>query len=302
MKLTHIVMMTVVAFALLFTGCDSTGAGGGGGGSSQDDGTVTMSLSNAGAAPADSQFVVFVYASGADENDQNNLVAVAFEDISGPGVDNVVLEEPNGWLPSGDTWVASGGVDYDAYIYTTADAALNYDTTSKLTSEYPVTFAVDGDVTQDYDYDTDLEDAPTLTIEVTDANMTPGAGETPEFTGAVVNSSFEPLAAHWDNIGSAPGYESSVLPQLTLDGGQTYEGGTWLYESGETYSVVFMVGPDSIEDGPETEGSYTLVTEVTLTSGHETVTSAFSEPSTQSNFDVNNFDLDTWYGPYTADP
>ena len=38
MKLSHIVIMTVVAFALVFTGCDSAGAGGGGssGGSGSD--------------------------------------------------------------------------------------------------------------------------------------------------------------------------------------------------------------------------------------------------------------------------
>lgn len=40
MKLSHIVIMTVVVLALLFTGCDSTGAGGGGGGG-DDAGAAT---------------------------------------------------------------------------------------------------------------------------------------------------------------------------------------------------------------------------------------------------------------------
>jgi predicted small secreted protein len=37
MKLSHIVIMTVVAFALVFAGCDSTGAGGGGGGDNNNE-------------------------------------------------------------------------------------------------------------------------------------------------------------------------------------------------------------------------------------------------------------------------
>jgi predicted small secreted protein len=305
MKLLHIVVMFVVVLALLFVGCDTTGAGGGdddGSGDDQDDGTVTLSLSNAGGTPADSWFVVFVFEGGADPNTVDGLVAVNYKEISGGTVSDLVLEEPvNEYEPSGNDWIATGGKAYDLYAYTTADADLNYGTTSKVTSEYPETFTVDGDFTHTYDYAADLVDAPTLTIEVTGADMSGESGpdDSPEFTGAIVSSNIEPLAAYWDDIGPAPDYESSVLPQVTLDGGQTYEGGTWLYESGETYLVAFIVGPDSIDHGPETEGSYTLVAEVTLNSGHETVTEVFSEPSTQSNFDANDFELDTWYGPYT---
>lgn len=86
---------------------------------------------------------------------------------------------------------------------------------------------------------------------------------------------------------------------------------TWLYETGTDYEVVFILSPNSIDDGPLTEGSYTLWTEMTFDQfdGHSTVTKDFGTlPVINENiiidFDNMTFapsDQNTWYGPYTPE-
>lgn len=302
-----IVVAIAVFSVVVFTGCDSpldpdTGTGDGTTHSAEDDGTVTFSLNNAGDAPVGSSFAVFVFESGSDPNTVDGLVAVNYSEITDDSVSDLVLKEPeNDWEPSGDDWIATGGRAYDLYAYTTDDVDLDYNTTSKVTLEYPDTFSVDGDFTQEFDYEADLVDAPTLTVEVTGANAPEvtnnDVGETTYFVALVM------LDGEWISLIDVEFTDDSFSTLM-----ENGIGSTWLYETGTEYEVVFILSPNSINEGPFTEGSYTLWTEMTFdqSDGHSTVTKDFGTlPSSSENIiiDEENMtfapsDQNTWYGPF----
>lgn len=157
MKLSYIVVLTVVVFALLFVGCDSTGAGGGGGGDGANDGTVTVSLSGATDLDGDS-FAVYLYAH--DEHSihaADRLLAVNHTTVGADGTASFTLKVDDGaFEPSLTDWVGSGGSQYDLYIYTDSqdDGQGGADDSEPITSErayrttsYPQTVTIDGDQT-----------------------------------------------------------------------------------------------------------------------------------------------------------
>ena len=112
MKLSHIVILTVVAFALVFTGCDSTGAGGGGGGGNdKEDGTVTVTLSEATDLDGD-LFAAFLYAHNEHSlHTADQLLAVNKGTIDGTtgNVDLVLKEDDGNFEPTVTNFVGTAG-------------------------------------------------------------------------------------------------------------------------------------------------------------------------------------------------
>ena len=128
MKLSHIVILTVVVFALLFAGCDSTGTGGGGGGDDNDDdqavaedGALTagvsgvpMDLESTTEGDEDLLFAAFVFnAEGnALENWEENWVALVAEEIVDGSASGTAFQTGDDTLPE---WVGTAGESYDVY-------------------------------------------------------------------------------------------------------------------------------------------------------------------------------------------
>jgi len=115
-----------VAFALLFAGCDSTGAGGGGGGGGgYDDGTLKASISGVPMDDLESTtegdedllFAAFVFNSGGDPLDAadsaENWVAMVAEEIVGGSASGTAFEIVDG--VRGDEWVGTAGENYEVY-------------------------------------------------------------------------------------------------------------------------------------------------------------------------------------------
>jgi hypothetical protein len=171
MKLSHIVILTLVAFALVFTGCDSAGAGGGGGGGSddgtldsgtvtatvEDDDTVTVSLSGA-TDLEDDLFAVYLYSH--DEHSihtADRVLAVNYTNVGADGTASFTLKVDNGsFEPSSTDWVGTSGTTYDMYIYTDSqdDGAEGTDDYEPATSErafraesYPMTVTINDGAT-----------------------------------------------------------------------------------------------------------------------------------------------------------
>lgn len=124
MKLSHTLIMTVVVFALLFVGCDSTGAGGGGGGggdSGQDAGTLTAGISG---VPDDLEsttegdndllFAAFVFNAGGDplDDSDDNWVALVAEEIVDGSASGTAFQTGDDTLPE---WVGTAGESHDVY-------------------------------------------------------------------------------------------------------------------------------------------------------------------------------------------
>ena len=144
MKLSHIVIMTVVAFALVFTGCDSAGAGGGGGSSSidQNDGTVTVTLSGA-AEHNDNWFYYAIYLSGAVPGPDDPL-AYAEKEIASGVADGTELRARS---ETTNPWYAVGGTSYDLYAIIDMDGSGHSDGITFGDLLYQQTFTQDGDRT-----------------------------------------------------------------------------------------------------------------------------------------------------------
>lgn len=284
-RMVGFALVAIVAAVFLVMGCDSAGAGGGGddsGGGGDDsggddtgqqNGTLTVSLSNADSAPEGSTFAVFVYESGADAYDQANLAAVASDVITEGTVVDLVLKEPNGWLPSGETWTASGGVSYDAYIYTTTDDEdLDYDTTSKVTDPHPKAISVDGDHSLSFDYESDLVDVTLLTVKATDI---PTRGTDP----------FQDFCVRVFEEGVEPGPDNAVAGNNVAIDGDTAEvimlsgpdGGVWFATPNENYQVLFILFGENSDYGLGSPGNRHLFSVYTHGSGYTQIERAFDE-------------------------
>ncbi|TVQ26522.1 MAG: hypothetical protein EA383_05290 [Spirochaetaceae bacterium] len=261
MKFSRAMILTAMLSALLVIGCDIAELGVGDA-DSQDgaitqDGTVTVSLSNATSAPDDSRLAVFAYERGADPDDQANLKAVAHEVITDGMVNNLVLKEPDGREPSDDDWVASGGVSYDMYIYTTTDDeyhdyVLDSESPSKITDPHPVAISIDGDHSLSFDYENDLI-APTLTVKVTGI---PERDEDP-FKYLYIFLYEEGVEPDEDNaiagndIDDPDEFVGEAEAIMVTDAEKTE---SWLGRPGETYQVIILLLAAETH-GPTADGS-----------------------------------------------
>jgi len=118
MKLSHILIMTVVGFALVFAGCDSTGAGGGGG--SGSDGSLTaavsgvpMDLESTTEGDDDLLFAAFVFDAEGDPLNSTGWVAMVAEEIVGGNASGTAFQIVDG--ARGDEWAGTGGENYEVY-------------------------------------------------------------------------------------------------------------------------------------------------------------------------------------------
>ncbi|MBN2322250.1 MAG: hypothetical protein JXQ30_00830 [Spirochaetes bacterium] len=147
MKLMSPAVLVILSVGLGVTACNTGGEIG------AVDGTVTVTLSNAGAVDDDT-LSVYVYAEGeTDVNNPAKLLATNFAVIT-DGTASVVLREDDGdWMPTVTNWTGTGGTTYDIYIYTDSDGDGELETgTVYITDPFPGTVTIDGDQTVATDF------------------------------------------------------------------------------------------------------------------------------------------------------
>ena len=190
MKLFRLIRpICVVLAAVALTGCFGAGVvpedddeTDGTGETTASNGTVTLSLSNAGPAGGETLYA-YAYEAGEWIVDMPEYVVGAGSATIADGTAEFVLTDSidaNTWEPTGDDWTATGGANYDLYIYTYAPAepgAPDPPPMSLVLDPWPKTVAVDGDTTVavDYiDFDSYTPTSGTLTVSVSGAQEQAG--------------------------------------------------------------------------------------------------------------------------------
>ncbi len=294
-------VVLVAAVGLVVTGCENLLDGENDTTLPAEDGTVTVRVTNVGDAPAGSGVAVYVYEAGAHSLDTDSILAMGWEKIGTESSVEVLLETLDDWAPSGDAWTASGGEEYDAYIYTTHDDD-NYDFTpdSRITSPFPELLAVDGDTTVNLDYVSEMVDATFLTVEIhddhNDIDLTHFAAMV--FESGEELSAESRIAAGWDAF-----EDDSILVQIEYFVPDELVG-VWVGNPGKTYPALLTVSPEgSIKGGPAAPGSYTRYTEVEFdaSGGHVTVFMEFKADNIEDEFimdiEFDQWNPEVWYGP-----
>lgn len=246
---------------IALTGCFGAGLvpdeddGGSAGGEepSVPDGTVTVSLSGAAEANGD-YLLAYAYEAGEWITDmQEYVVGAGMADIVDGSASFVLSDSINvSWEPTGDEWNATGGENYDLYIYTyPADGSAEMG--SRL-DPWTTTVAVDGDTTVAVDYADFVPYTPTggtLTVSIS------GAQEQEEhllFFG-VFQSPSDPSVDDALAFGEAvipTGGSVSIVAQeelLAAQGTQNWPGAA----EGE-YDVYLLIDTDDSGTGGPTDG------------------------------------------------
>ena len=163
MKLFRLIRpICVVLAAVALTGCF---------------GAVTISLSNAGPADGETLYA-YAYEAGEWIVDMPEYVVGAGSATIADGTAEFVLTDSidaETWEPTGNDWTATGGENYDLYIYTyPADGGAP---ASAMLDPWKKTVAVDGDTTVAVDYADFIEYTPTggtLTVSISGAQEQAG--------------------------------------------------------------------------------------------------------------------------------
>ncbi len=147
------------------------------------------------------------------------------------------------------------------------------------------------------------EDGGTLTVEVTGADKGTDGADLTVFSAAVVaDGDRVAVIEDWAQV-IENGSAEALMREFVKVGEQETLGDTWLYEPGKEYSIVFMVSSQELDAGPETVGSYSLLTQATFhaSDGHETVSVEFDKDAVVAeNFPFPGSEPDTWYGPFAV--
>lgn len=218
------------------------------------DGTVTVSLSGAGQADGDT-LLAYAYRAGEWIVDMPEYVVGAGSAgiVDGTAefvlTDSVVAET---WEPTGDEWTATGGENYDLYIYA---YTLGGDTPmSWVLDPWKKTVAVDGDTTVAVDFSDFVAYEPnggTLTVSISGAQEQTGKTL---FFGVFESPSDpqagEPIAFGDANI-LADGSVSIVAQQQSLAAAGTED---WSGAAEGEYDVYILIDTDDSGTGGPTDG------------------------------------------------
>jgi hypothetical protein len=255
MKKSRLIKTVLVSVAGLLVSVIMLGCPGGSGTSPAVDGSVTVRLENASAINGHDLYAYLYAHNEYSINTESKVLAVNYETVAS-GTSEITLEEESSadddWAPNGTTWMGSGGVSYDVYIYTddnddgdhepaTGDPGSSY-----RTDPYATTVTIDGDQTITVNAANMIEyTGGTLTVSINEG----GPGD-PVLTAAVFANGADPdtddpLATGWVSVPSGGGSKNFNLEydDVTMGDGDDFYG-----VDGISYNLYVFLDKDSSQD------------------------------------------------------